>query len=43
VIPERTFGSTGHESPRTIFGAAALRKVTDAEADRALELILAMT
>jgi aryl-alcohol dehydrogenase-like predicted oxidoreductase len=40
VIPSATFGSTGHESRRTIFGAAALGKVTDAEAERALELVL---
>jgi aryl-alcohol dehydrogenase-like predicted oxidoreductase len=40
VIPRAPFGSTGHVSCRTIFGAAALGKVTDAEADRALELVL---
>jgi aryl-alcohol dehydrogenase-like predicted oxidoreductase len=40
VIATARFGSTGHESRRTIFGAAALGKVTDAEADRALELVL---
>ena len=40
MIPSAPFGSTGHESRRTIFGAAALGKVTDAEADRALELVL---
>jgi len=40
VIPSAPFGSTGHVSRRTIFGAAALGKVTDAEADRALELVL---
>jgi aryl-alcohol dehydrogenase-like predicted oxidoreductase len=40
VIPSAPFGKTGHESRRTIFGAAALGKVTDAEADRALELVL---
>jgi aryl-alcohol dehydrogenase-like predicted oxidoreductase len=40
VIPSAPFGSTGHESRRTIFGAAALGKVTDAQADRALELVL---
>ena len=34
------FGRTGHESRRTIFGAAALGKVTAAEADRALDLAL---
>jgi aryl-alcohol dehydrogenase-like predicted oxidoreductase len=40
VIPSAPFGSTGHQSRRTIFGAAALGKVTQAEADRALELVL---
>jgi aryl-alcohol dehydrogenase-like predicted oxidoreductase len=40
VIPSAGFGSTGHDSRRTIFGGAALGKVTDAEADRALELVL---
>ena len=40
MIPSAPFGSTGHDSRRTIFGAAALGKVTDAEADRALELVL---
>jgi predicted aldo/keto reductase-like oxidoreductase len=40
VIPSAPFGSTGHQSRRTLFGGAALGKVTDAEADRALELVL---
>ena len=40
MIPSAPFGSTGHQSRRTIFGAAALGKVTEAEADRALELVL---
>ena len=40
MIPSAPFGSTGHNSRRTIFGAAALGKVTEAEADRALELVL---
>src|SRR6267142_4474471 len=40
MIPSTPFGSTGHQSRRTIFGAAALGKVTAAEADRALELVL---
>ena len=40
MIPSAPFGSTGHQSRRTLFGAAALGKVTDAEADRALELVL---
>ena len=40
MIEKAPFGSTGHQSRRTIFGAAALGKVTEAEADRALELVL---
>lgn len=40
MIPSAAFGSTGHQSRRTIFGAAALGKVTAAQADRALELVL---
>ena len=40
MIPAAPFGSTGHQSRRTIFGAAALGRVTEAEADRALELVL---
>jgi aryl-alcohol dehydrogenase-like predicted oxidoreductase len=40
MIPSAPFGSTGHQSRRTLFGAAALGRVTGAEADRALELVL---
>ena len=40
MIAKAPFGKTGHESTRTIFGAASLGSVTQAEADRALELIL---
>jgi aryl-alcohol dehydrogenase-like predicted oxidoreductase len=40
MIPRAPFGSTGHESRRTLFGAAALGRVTEAQADRALELVL---
>ncbi len=40
MIARAPFGSTGHESTRTLFGAAALASVTQAEADRALELLL---
>jgi len=40
VIPRAPFGRTGHESPRTLFGAAALSRATQEEADRALELLL---
>ena len=34
------FGSTGHQSTRTIFGAAALGDVTQDEADATMELVL---
>jgi aryl-alcohol dehydrogenase-like predicted oxidoreductase len=40
MIPTETFGRTGHQSTRTIFGAAALSDVTQAEADRTMELLL---
>jgi aryl-alcohol dehydrogenase-like predicted oxidoreductase len=40
VIARAPFGRTGHESTRTIFGAAALGSVTQAQADRTLELLL---
>jgi aryl-alcohol dehydrogenase-like predicted oxidoreductase len=39
VIAKAPFGTTGHDSTRTIFGAAALGSVTQAAADRTLELI----
>ena len=40
MIEKRRFGRTGHASTVTIFGAAALKDVTQAEADRTLELLL---
>jgi aryl-alcohol dehydrogenase-like predicted oxidoreductase len=40
MIAKRAFGRTGHQSTRTLFGAAALGRVTQAEADRTLELLL---
>lgn len=40
MIQKRPFGRTGHLSTRTIFGAAALGEVTQADADRTLELLL---
>lgn len=40
MIAKAAFGGTGHESTRTLFGAAALGSVTQAEADRTLELVL---
>jgi len=39
VIATAPFGKTGHDSTRTIFGAAALGSVTQAVADRTLALI----
>lgn len=40
MIDHRMFGRTGHMSTCTLFGAAALSKVTQAEADRTLDLLL---
>ncbi len=40
MIPKAPFGRTGHESTRTLFGAAALSSVTQAEADKTLEVLL---
>ena len=40
MIEKRRFGRTGHLSTVTIFGAAALKNVSQAEADRTLELLL---
>ena len=40
VILRAPFGRTGHQSRRTLFGAAALSRATQGEADRALELLL---
>lgn len=40
MIATQVFGRTGHMSTRAIFGAAALGGVTQAEADRTLELLL---
>jgi aryl-alcohol dehydrogenase-like predicted oxidoreductase len=40
MIPTQPFGRTGHESTRIIFGAAALSRVTQDEADRTMELII---
>jgi aryl-alcohol dehydrogenase-like predicted oxidoreductase len=39
VIALAPFGSTGHRSTRTLFGAAALSRVTQDVADRVLELL----
>ena len=40
MISTQLFGRTGHESTRTIFGAAALSNVTQAEADQTLDVLL---
>src|SRR6185295_16204231 len=41
MIPALPFGRTGHASTRLLFGAAALWRSTQAEADAALEMLLA--
>jgi aryl-alcohol dehydrogenase-like predicted oxidoreductase len=40
-IPTMPFGRTGHQSTRIIFGAAALGRVSQDVADRALDVLLA--
>ena len=40
MIATAPFGSTGHESTRTIFGAAALGSISQAEADPTLDLLV---
>lgn len=40
MISKAPFGRTGHMSTRVIFGAAALGRVTQEEADRTLDLLL---
>ena len=40
MVASAPFGSTGHESTRTIFGAAALASVSLGEAERTLETLL---
>ncbi|MCD6032425.1 MAG: aldo/keto reductase [Thermomicrobiales bacterium] len=40
MIPIETFGRTGHQSTRAIFGAAAFSDVTQDDADRTIELLL---
>ncbi len=40
MIPTQPFGSTGHDSTRTIFGAAALWGATEEESARALEILI---
>lgn len=41
MIPKIPFGSTGHDSSRIIFGAAALYDSNEQESERALEMLLA--
>ena len=41
MIPTQPFGSTGHQSTRIIFGAAALWGASEEEGERALEQVLA--
>src|SRR5436305_14304597 len=40
AIPKLPFGRLGHESTRTIFGAASLSSVSQGDADRTLDLLL---
>jgi aryl-alcohol dehydrogenase-like predicted oxidoreductase len=40
MIERRPFGRTGHQSSATLFGAAALARASQDEADRALEMLL---
>jgi aryl-alcohol dehydrogenase-like predicted oxidoreductase len=40
AVAQGDFGRTGHRSSRTIFGAASLSRVTQAAADRTLEVLL---
>ena len=40
MIEHRPFGRTGHQSTVTLFGAAALARASQDEADRALEVLL---
>ena len=40
MIPRLSFGRTGHQSTRLIFGAYALSEATQAEADQVLDLLL---
>ena len=40
MIPKLAFGRTGHLSTRTLFGAAALGGVTQAETDQTMEVLM---
>src|ERR671933_668024 len=39
-IPTAPFGRTGHQSTRTLFGAAAFSRVTQEEADGTMETLI---
>jgi aryl-alcohol dehydrogenase-like predicted oxidoreductase len=40
MVPRMQFGSTGHESSRTLFGAAALAAMSESRAETVLETLL---
>src|SRR6184192_2349065 len=40
MIEKRVFGRTGHQSTATLFGAAALARASQDDADRALDVLL---
>lgn len=40
MIPKIPFGRTGHDSTRTIFGAAALARLSQEKADAVLEIVM---
>jgi len=40
MIPRTAFGRTGHQSTRTIFGAAAFSRASQSDADRTLDVLL---
>ena len=40
MLEKKLFGRSGHHSTRTLFGAAALSNVTQAEADQTLDVLL---
>src|SRR5207247_4017854 len=40
MIARRPFGRTGHQSSATLFGAAALARASQADADRGLDVLL---
>jgi aryl-alcohol dehydrogenase-like predicted oxidoreductase len=40
MIPKLTFGRTGHESTRAVFGGASLGSVSQSDADKTLDLLI---